>query len=317
MAKLIPTMTSNYWPSPIKVWGNNNLSGQAAWNAFDGNLTTWYWAQSGVDNFLCVDMGEPVGVSGYTYTPNSDGSCPDNWIFKASNDWNGDWDTLDTQTNVTRVDGVEQTFNVSPTKKYRFYKWDAIRQGAGNYCAIPEVNLLSTEETLIEVDLHIGDKLIPTMTSNTAPSPFVASGSSDLSGQAPWNAFDGSLSKFYFGDDGADNFLKIDLGEAKRISGYVYGTRSSYDANTSTNWTLLGSNDDSTWDTIDVVSNFGKYVWDMEFPFIADSILAYRYYKLYPLGNGGSYCLVAGFNLLEYKELEQPTAKSRRFAQII
>lgn len=121
----------------------------------------------------------------------------------------------------------------------------------------------------------------PTMTSASAPSPYIVSADFDQSGRESWKAFDRSSGlESYWGTSGADgnpNWVKLDCGEGTKIW--------------LTNWTILpyvgygpknvilqGSNDDSTWDNLDsqLLANTGFIL-----SFNVSIYIGYRYIRLY------------------------------------
>lgn len=90
------------------------------------------------------------------------------------------------------------------------------------------------------------------MTSNTAPAPYVISGSSDFgAGLEIFHAFSTGQS---WAQIGTPQWLKIDLGSPKALTSYSIQSRIDSLAHQPTAWTLQGSNDDSTWTTVDTRS---------------------------------------------------------------
>ena len=145
--------------------------------------------------------------------------------------------------------------------------------------------------------------ITPTMTANNAPSPNVASASSEHSSPySPWYAFDdyqpsGSpsdcWSTAYLTTTG---WLKFDFGSGntKVVKSYKITTR-AYQGGTDAKdsapkiWTLQGSNNNSDWTTVDTVTNYaGWTTYNETKEFICDAQGSYRYYMLNVTANNGS-----------------------------
>jgi len=154
------------------------------------------------------------------------------------------------------------------------------------------VNVTSTTLTPAETG-----SATPKMTSNTAPSSYVASNS--LAGSTAYLAYD--RDKTMINTTGnrtsatSDGFTQIDLGSgnAKVVDAYwlVSPSNSSSGDGSSdmpTSWQLQGSNDGSTWTTLD--GRDGETGWSNSetrfFSFENDA--AFRYYKVAFSGGGGN-----------------------------
>jgi hypothetical protein len=133
----------------------------------------------------------------------------------------------------------------------------------------------------------VGPDLAPhNMTSNTAPSPYVASASSELN--PAWKAFDGTTGMWT--STGSTGWLKLDLGSAKSLG--KYGWKSGPSGNPQQhprNWTFSGSNDNSTFNTVDTqtaIASVGSSVTQL---FTMSPTVAYRFWKFdVTVINGGS-----------------------------
>lgn len=88
------------------------------------------------------------------------------------------------------------------------------------------------------------------MTSDSAPSPFVASADSEYSGYEAWHACDWLDSAgFVSGGTALPHWWKVDLGETVTVSGAVI-TGSVSATQSPTAFTILGSTDNSSWTTL-------------------------------------------------------------------
>ena len=127
--------------------------------------------------------------------------------------------------------------------------------------------------------------LVATMTSNSAPSPFVASARSiHNASYDAWKAFDypSGAGSFWVSSGNAPQWLQVYLGSAGTANEYtVSDTPGATGSNAPTAWTLQGSNDGSGWS---VVASATGVVWSYSaievkyFPVTSPG--AYTYYRL-------------------------------------
>jgi hypothetical protein len=133
------------------------------------------------------------------------------------------------------------------------------------------------------------------MTSNTAPSPMVASASSIRSTDYDaWKAFNHSVTgvsnDWMAVQNTTTGWLKIDFGSATAVDGYTVSvcTTGGYGTACPKNWTFQGSNNDTDWTTLDTRTD--QTAWsDLEMRTYAfANSTAYRYYRLNITANNGS-----------------------------
>ncbi len=146
------------------------------------------------------------------------------------------------------------------------------------------------------------------MTSNTAPTPFVASASAEYSGSyAAYEAFDGATGETarWLNAGSLPAWLKLDLGTGNEgvVGSYdVKGGNSGRENQSPKNWTLQGSNDDSAWDTLDTVTNQTGWTALEVRSFNCDVVnTAYRYFRINitAASDAGNYVTVSELNLNE------------------
>jgi len=128
------------------------------------------------------------------------------------------------------------------------------------------------------------------MTSDTAPSPYVASaittspcggGVGEAFGPA-WNAFDGSATTFWAGDNFCGSWtLRIDLGTATSVglASYQISQRTS-PAGVPGAWTFQGSTNASTWTTLDTESGISWSLPTTNRSFPVNASTPFRYFQL-------------------------------------
>jgi F5/8 type C domain len=123
------------------------------------------------------------------------------------------------------------------------------------------------------------------MTADNAPSPYVASASSEYSGEAAWEAFDGVLTNYWLGSSGLPAWLEIDLGTAQVVGSYSIQADSVNPlplAAMPAAWTLQGSNDGTTWNIVDAQE--GQPAWassELRTFTCHVETAAYRYFRVY------------------------------------
>lgn len=143
------------------------------------------------------------------------------------------------------------------------------------------------------------DNLIPIMTSNSAPSGYVASASSEYSSTyAAWKAFTNTGDDYWSTANGvATGTLGIQFPSAQIVNSYnilPYPTLLAYAPNT---WTFQGSNDGSSWTTLDTQNGVSTWSADTIKRFIFNNTTAYTLYRINVTANNGA-------ALLCIKELE-------------
>jgi F5/8 type C domain len=132
----IPYMTSNTLPSPYVAAASTEANGSnAAWDAFDGDLTT-KWTASTSTGTLALDLGSAQQLSTYGIIGPISGQAtlgPKTWTFEGSNN-NSTWTVLNTQTNVSSWSALEtRYYSISTTGSYRYYRLNiTVNQGSGN-----------------------------------------------------------------------------------------------------------------------------------------------------------------------------------------
>ncbi|WP_312113526.1 discoidin domain-containing protein [Brevibacillus reuszeri] len=121
--------------------------------------------------------------------------------------------------------------------------------------------------------------IVPLMTANNAPAPFVAAADLVTYGAA-FMLFDRSTSTYWGSNTNDPHWISIYLGGAEQtIDRYLLSGVSKYSP---TSWLLEASNNGSAWDTLHSVSG---YVWtnyeDNEFTIPTPNIKPYKYYRIY------------------------------------
>ena len=135
--------------------------------------------------------------------------------------------------------GLDAAVSASTTT-YRYLKIDVTEIASTSYLALQEM------------EYYVGATLYPTqtMTSNTAPSPLVASANSDNVGNEAYFAFNDVLTgaDWLTANTVVTGYLKIDLGSGNGIAptSFRLGAPETPDR-TPNDFTIQGSNNDSDW----------------------------------------------------------------------
>ncbi len=138
--------------------------------------------------------------------------------------------------------------------------------------------------TTIPTTTGISANIIPTMTSNTAPSGIASASAFFASGYSPWYAFAYNLPN---GDQqtwvssGNNGWLQYQFPVAHTVIRYQITNRDEPMTRAPANWTFAGSNDGTSWTTLDTQSNPNWYssratVFTIDIP----NTTAYSYYRL-------------------------------------
>lgn len=132
------------------------------------------------------------------------------------------------------------------------------------------------------------------MTSNTSPSPFVASSSSIYSTTYDaWKAFDGkntSSDCWITLTNTTTGWIQLDFGTPKRLNTLTLTSRYESSAPTVSpkDFNILGSVDGSRFDKIKEIRNQTGWGVGEQREFAFENAKDYRYYRLEILANGGS-----------------------------
>jgi len=250
-------MTSDNAPTPYVASASSFSAGRNPSLAFDGLFASgnsWLGTGSGTDS-LTLDLGAQADYAPHNMTSNN---APFPYIASASS-------TSGSQAPYAAFDG--NTAN----------PW--IGTGGGT--------------DYIELDLG-GAAVSPhNMSSNSAPSPFVAAASSNYPSYDPYHAFDGAVGggQYWIGTGSGTDWLSLDLGSGNATILVTY----SIQANTipeptrsPKNWTMQGSNDNSTWTTVDTRTN--ETSWssgEVRTYTCATQTTAYRYFRVNITANNG------------------------------
>jgi hypothetical protein len=130
--------------------------------------------------------------------------------------------------------------------------------------------------------LSFTDDLLPTMTSDSAPSPYVVSASSYFnSSYAPWKAKDGLLTTVWASENTTPPWWwQADLGSAKLVTVYAITNQNTNTSNPDS-WVFAGSNNGTNWTTLDTRTDVTWQVGNQTKSFSCQgNTTSYRYYRI-------------------------------------
>ena len=141
------------------------------------------------------------------------------------------------------ADRMRQAASTGGVTAYRYFQINISDNNGDAFTAIAELEWM------------VGATAYPTsnMTSNTAPSPLVASATAETAGDEAWHAFNGSAANPGWQMNLTSGYLRIDLGAGNEIIATSAKVTATVVADTARNvkdFTLEGSNDASSWDVL-------------------------------------------------------------------
>jgi hypothetical protein len=296
MAELAPhDLTAVYSHPTYYVSASSFFATLPPWKAFDNSTNYWIGTGGGVD-WLQLDLGPgaTATLSSYTIQVNvvpEPARAPKDFTMKGSNDGSS-WTTVDTQTNQTAwTSGEVRTFTLGATSAaYQYFRLDiTANNGDATFTQVAELHLIGTQITAQSADFAPHD-----LTSNSSHAPIVTSASSFFSSNDAFAAFDGLIDTTHrwLGQGSGTDWLKIDFGTGitNTLLGYWITIISTEATRTPKNWTMQGSNDGSSWTTVDTVTNETSWVagsGDIRSYACDDISTAYRYFRLNITANNG------------------------------
>lgn len=172
----------------------------------------------------------------------------------------------------------------------------------------PSSALSSVPSLIRSMDAFLSTtQLALNMTSNTTPSPYVASASSSYnSNYYPWRAFDGTTSSYCWVTAAGQTtgWIALDLGTGNEKYIVQYGITSRNEASSGSaasprDWTFEGSNDGVNWVVLDTRANeSGWAVNETRIYKVTTLPGSFRHYRLNISANNGYSYLAVGEILL-------------------
>lgn len=255
-------------------------------NVFDGNaFSKWFVNQPSVWIQYQFSGNQAYAINHYTIRAANDypERDPRSWTLKGSND-GVNWtplDTRDSQDFTYRYQIRDYTF--SNSTPYNYYRFD-IENHSGQSLQLAEIELFDGTQGEY-TDLQ------PTITASgeNAPHEGIAQ-VYDGTSTTKWLTFENS------------GFLQFDFGQAITLDGYAITSANDASERDPKSWTLLASNDGSSWTTLDSKTdeNFDRR-HQRNYYLLTGNQTSYRYYK-FNLQNHSGNILQIGEIEFSYKE---------------
>ncbi len=270
---LTPIMTSNTTPAPVVISCSGYINdAYTANNAFNQNGGATFWGVAATTGWLGVYSGliNGYGWRATTYTVTAPSTfypetrSPKDWALLGSNDGLA-WTTLDTQSNQTGwIANMMRSYQVASPGIYLYYRISvSANNGDSGVLEIGELELIGTVQALPSFT-QSGYEItsLPTLTSNSLPTPYIASASSELdSSHQAFLAFDKSEISGCWQSSGNPNasWLQLYVGTtALSVSRYEISAPidPSLCSSMPQSWVFQGSADGITnWATMDTQTN--------------------------------------------------------------
>lgn len=186
--------------------------------------------------------------------------------------------------------------------------------GAMTYMQGAQDNVYATETMINQV---------PVMTSATAPFGVVAKSSEYGASEAAWKVFDRLATTVWTVASGTTGWVSYDFGygNQKVVTSYKLGSNNdnAWMNRHPSAWTFQGSNDNSSWTTLDTKSSQPAWSISEERTYVVTNTTAYRYYRINITAiQGGSILSLASFEMyapLEANKLVEIKVDSVRYVK--
>ena len=233
--------------------GSTNPAAELVVKAIDNLTTTKSYDHQRKP--IVINFGTPTRVSDYTFATANDtiGRDPISWEFSGSND-NSTWTTLDTKTSYPTTIERYTYLNYFEVGRLNVANFPAIESYAGNYryYQFTPIKLRGAGAAAVqfsELNLRYNGIRVDYSTA-TASNP----GGASTGATGPGIAIDGSVYTKMF--DPNKKSLVIDFGKQTRVNDYTFATANDMDDRDPISWVFSGSNDNSSWTTLDIQNNY-------------------------------------------------------------
>ncbi|MEC1179202.1 discoidin domain-containing protein [Metasolibacillus meyeri] len=314
-------MTSNNNPSPYMVTTSSNYSSSyAGWMAFDGanSNTSICWSSNANTGWINFDFGENnkqkiacVEISARVTTVNG---APKDFTIEISDD-NLNWTTVKTVTNeIGWISAQSRQYMLTSNYLTRYIRINVsanngrVRLDIGEirfaYISRMDKSLILHDSEYKKWDIgtpeYTSTNVVPVMTNNSAPAPFVISSSSEQSTFPSWRAFNGVLSEAtaWMTESGvvSNAWIQVKLNSPRILAELKVTSRNGlgYDTHSPKDFKLLGSNDGSNWETIISISNQINWGSGETRKYLFNNSNSFIFYRLLVESNNGGVIIAIG-----------------------
>lgn len=297
---------------PWEAFDDKPPSLPTSWRATTSN-TGWLQVDCGVNKNITA-YSLDIGATILNYNV-------ENWTFEGSNTgvFGGEETIIDTQVGINWSVTGKKYFSFSNVS-FRYYRINITKTGNGLTPIISEMELLGFPETesinglfattqatsilasetnkiLTSFDytdsgghqveevgvMNVSEDIMPAMTSDVLPSPYIITGTF----ASPWQLFNNNFTDVGGSIQSTTANVKIDMNIPNLVNAVVIYPRPGVVDRTIRDWTFEGSNDDSDWDVLDIRVDI-DFIDGVSQTFVFSNSTKYRYYKLDVTDNNGS-----------------------------
>lgn len=130
------------------------------------------------------------------------------------------------------------------------------------------------------------------------PVVVAATGSSNFTGEPATLAFDGDASDQWETNGTSTGWVQAQLAVAVALTGYSLTSRAGFTARAPKDWTFQGSNDGTSWTTLDTQTGVTSWTGGDTKAYTFTNTTAYLYYRLnVTANNGNAYLTISEFTL--------------------
>ena len=216
--------------------------------------------------------------------------------------------TIKTFSNLSWTQAEQKILEFQNANEYLYYRVHSLSVcNNGTRFALSELNFGSLQRQY-KRSLNKYTYLVPTLSSNTSASGYIASASSEYSNnEGAWRAFDQQSSQWTTRNGVNRNVeLKITLPEAQKCDLIMLET-SDANARVPQTFRIEASNDDSNWTALYQnleganLSTYSNYYYENPY-----KDTAFKYYRLYILTNkGDGFISLREFQLIKHTVIEE------------
>lgn len=141
-------------------------------------------------------------------------------------------------------------------------------------------DIVCKKDTSVDEEV-IKNGIVPQMTSNTSPEPYVVNVTTEYAGLTGYRAFDlvtDPTKSRWHSDNTKPQRIEIDMGTETQISSFSITSTDSIEP-MPRDFTIEGSYDGSNWTSIKEYNNFSDYIVYETTSFSLDKAVNYRYYR--------------------------------------
>lgn len=281
-------------------------TGHAAINAFDGNADTKWATASGdhLNSWLKIKLPEAIAINAAYLQARNDGYFYQALsVFKIQGSKDGmSWTQL-THETASWTQGEVKIFYWQNETPYLYYRLFIESVQSGTNAGLAEFSIGKRAKTYRRY-LNKYDYIVPNTINDSSfigdDGLYTLTSSSEHSQHKRYYLFDRSFdTRFELNGEGS-GWIQVELPVAKQINHFAIGARSdSWCDAAPRDYTLLGSNNGSSWDTLFSVTNSAAFIGSELRTHQLSHSTAYKFYRLnVSNSNRGSVLTFARWDLI-------------------